>query len=578
MNRRFLSIVLVLVACADAASLATAGWARAQYAQFEPAVRLRRFTCKAADGVKVAGIAAVPAEASPLSPAAVVVHGFTSFKERMLGVAVELATRGIVASVIDLRGHKGSGGRSSFGTREWLDVAAALDWMGEHLACNESNAAVVGTSMGAVTAILAGALDPRVRVVVEASGFANVSDLADPSKSQFLQAVPPFLRERLDVPLDFRPSEFVNESYPAALMVVHGTADDTVPFSHGLELYSRSVGGGSPVARREFFQSEAGHGVWHDDPGAWEAIVAFCEEELTGRASPSGPASSELTRRLTKTPDVFLYAGLPAAGLASFPLAWLAGRLVDERRRGAGDDRAGTDATGLARTTRAALLAGGVALLTGACALDRALADSGFLPSAINLIVPNLFFALGAGLAIALTLGKRVLGSCRAGAAFETGPAAWVTPAVALAHVLLVANLGALLAFAPLLLPRSTFWEFFLPLASFFSANELVSRAALERGLSGKLAGQGTSPKNHALFVAGTTATTTALWWGLAPLYVPVRIRLGLFNPELLLPVLAAVGGAVGAATYRVTRNFLSGALLVGATAAVLLSALMPAF
>ncbi len=95
-----------------------------------------------------------PAGAPPKTPV-VVIHGLGAGKEFMLGYASFLHAEGRGALLIDLRGHGESDpSPTTLGEREPLDVKAWLDWFGSR---GLAKPVLWGTSLGAVTAIRAGA-------------------------------------------------------------------------------------------------------------------------------------------------------------------------------------------------------------------------------------------------------------------------------------------------------------------------------------------------------------------------------------------------------------------------------------
>lgn len=108
--------------------------------------------CTAGSGAAEGG----PAGASAATPAIVVAHGFTGSADRP---AVRRAARVFAqrAAVItfSFRGHGRSGGRSTVGDREVLDLAAAVTWARE---LGHTRVVTVGFSMGGSVVLRHGAL------------------------------------------------------------------------------------------------------------------------------------------------------------------------------------------------------------------------------------------------------------------------------------------------------------------------------------------------------------------------------------------------------------------------------------
>ena len=115
----------------------------------------------------------------PGGPAIVFVHGITS--NRAAGKALPLAARlnekGYDVLLFDQRGHGESGGeRVSGGFHERRDLGGAIDFL-KALGVAESSIGVLGSSMGAGTALLTLRDEPGVQAAVFESPYASASDL-----------------------------------------------------------------------------------------------------------------------------------------------------------------------------------------------------------------------------------------------------------------------------------------------------------------------------------------------------------------------------------------------------------------
>jgi pimeloyl-ACP methyl ester carboxylesterase len=131
---------------------------------------------------------------------------------------------------LDFRGHGDSDdGASTFGLQEVEDVAGALAWLGER---GITRVALVGTSMGGITAIAA--------VAVLGDGSLPGAD-ADPAAPAADIAAP---RPRIDGateilgadPRATEPARMVGLVEPVPLLLIHGEADRTVPIGEGRRL------------------------------------------------------------------------------------------------------------------------------------------------------------------------------------------------------------------------------------------------------------------------------------------------------------------------------------------------------
>jgi alpha-beta hydrolase superfamily lysophospholipase len=176
----------------------------------------------------------------------VVVHGFaaTSDESRVIALADALHDAGHDVLAYDSRGHGGSGGETTLGDREQLDVAAAVDTM------RDSGAPVVlaGASMGAIGVLR--------YAVARTDGLAGIVTVSCPSRwrlplnprgvvSALLTQTPlgralaaRFMHVRIARGFS-RPAPPVDlvPLLHAPLAIVHGRADPFIPPSDAQELY-----------------------------------------------------------------------------------------------------------------------------------------------------------------------------------------------------------------------------------------------------------------------------------------------------------------------------------------------------
>ncbi|WP_433337170.1 alpha/beta hydrolase [Spirillospora sp. CA-294931] len=178
----------------------------------------------------------------------VVAHGFTcSWRQPMLRrISRVLNLYGGVIG-LDMRGHGRSGGRSTVGDREVLDVDAAVR---EARQLGYQRVAVTGFSMGGAVALRHAALHGGVDAVVSVSA---------PARWYYRDTVP--MRRvhwaierrvgRMAVrlargtriapdgwhPVPMAPHELVGRIAPVPLLLVHGDADPFLPLEHAHQLY-----------------------------------------------------------------------------------------------------------------------------------------------------------------------------------------------------------------------------------------------------------------------------------------------------------------------------------------------------
>jgi pimeloyl-ACP methyl ester carboxylesterase len=225
----------------------------------------------AADGVRISARhdpARLPPDADR-DLAFVVAHGFTgSWRRPGLRLMAEvLAESGGVLS-FDFRGHGASGGWSTLGDLEILDLDAVVRWA---RLLGYRRVATLGWSMGAGVAIRHAALLGGADAVVAVSG---------PSRWQYRGTAPMRLlhrgvetrlgravlarayRTRIAPsgwePWPEPPDALVGRIAPAPLLVVHGDADHYFPLEHARWLVEAARGPAELWVERGFGHAEAG--------------------------------------------------------------------------------------------------------------------------------------------------------------------------------------------------------------------------------------------------------------------------------------------------------------------------------
>jgi uncharacterized protein len=207
----------------------------------------------AADHEHVPGILLLPdATRGPTHPwpAALLLHGFTSRKERMVeGIGRALLARGVASLAIDLPLHgsrEGSIEDLSFRNPLQLigawrlaiaEVRLSMDYLAELALVDRTRLALVGYSLGSFLGVVEAAGDARVRAVVLASG----GDL--PDRTPFA----PIVRAAAD------PLRAVRKLAGRPLLMVNGRHDRTITPAQAERLYEAA---GEP---KELHWYQGGH-------------------------------------------------------------------------------------------------------------------------------------------------------------------------------------------------------------------------------------------------------------------------------------------------------------------------------
>ncbi|WTB99830.1 alpha/beta hydrolase [Streptomyces althioticus] len=217
----------------------------------------------------------------------VIAHGFTGDADRphVRRVAQVFARYGAVVT-FSFRGHGRSGGRSTVGDREVLDLAAAVAWARE---LGHTRVVTVGFSMGGSVVLRHAALDAGdVDAVVAVSAPARwfYRGTAPMRRLHWLVTRPSGrlvgrygLRTRIHHrqwdPVPLSPTEAVPRIAPTPLLVVHGDQDAYFPLDHPRMLAE---------AAGEHGELWVEHGMGHAENAAPEPLLRRIGDWAVARA------------------------------------------------------------------------------------------------------------------------------------------------------------------------------------------------------------------------------------------------------------------------------------------------------
>lgn len=217
----------------------------------------------------------------------VIAHGFTGDADRphVRRVARVFARYGAVVT-FSFRGHGRSGGRSTVGDREVLDLAAAVAWARE---LGHTRVVTVGFSMGGSVVLRHAALDAGgVDAVVSVSAPARwfYRGTAPMRRLHWLVTRPSGrlvgrygLRTRIHHrqwdPVPLSPVEAVPRIAPTPLLVVHGDQDAYFPLDHPRMLAD---------AAGEHGELWVEHGMGHAENAAPEPLLRRIGDWAVARA------------------------------------------------------------------------------------------------------------------------------------------------------------------------------------------------------------------------------------------------------------------------------------------------------
>ncbi|GGW65355.1 alpha/beta hydrolase [Streptomyces lucensis JCM 4490] len=207
----------------------------------------------------------------------VIAHGFTGDVERphVRRIAGVLRGHGAVVT-FSFRGHGRSGGRSTVGDKEVLDLAAAVEWA---RGLGHARVVTVGFSMGGSVVLRHAALHPgSVDAVVSVSSPARwyYRGTAPMRRLHWLVTRPGGrlvgrygLRTRIHHrdwdPVPLSPAEAASRIAPTPLLIVHGDRDAYFPLDHPRMLAGAAAGHGELWVEP---------GMGHAEHAAGDALVA----------------------------------------------------------------------------------------------------------------------------------------------------------------------------------------------------------------------------------------------------------------------------------------------------------------
>ncbi|MFK0111226.1 alpha/beta hydrolase [Streptomyces sp. NPDC091217] len=247
---------------------------------------------RTADGVSVDSVydpAAVVYDGSP-PPSRdlvfVLAHGFTGDVDRphVRRVVAALTDYGPVVS-FSFRGHGHSGGRTTVGDREVLDLAAAVEWA---RGFGHTRVVTVGFSMGGSVVLRHAALHPGVDAVVSVSSPARwyYRGTAPMRRVHWLVTRPEGrlvgrygfhtrIHHRDWDPVPLSPVEAVPRIAPTPLLIVHGDSDGYFPVDHP-RMLAAAAGDGAELWLEP--------GMGHAEHAADEALLARIGDWAASRA------------------------------------------------------------------------------------------------------------------------------------------------------------------------------------------------------------------------------------------------------------------------------------------------------
>ncbi len=217
--------------------------------------------------------------------AILLVHGRGANRTEGMRYAKPLIAAGYNVLAFDMRHPRQNPNIiSTMSFHEKKDVTAALNFLEQEK--NIKHIGLMGFSMGAATGIIVMAKDPRVKVGVFSGGYAHGMDVLT-EQAKKLHGLPRYplmpIVEKLfewrgDLDSDeINPEKYIGQISPRPVYIMHGTADQTVDFSHGQRLFAAAK------EPKLFWQAEGGRHtrLWqHNKEKAENSVVDFFNRYL----------------------------------------------------------------------------------------------------------------------------------------------------------------------------------------------------------------------------------------------------------------------------------------------------------
>jgi fermentation-respiration switch protein FrsA (DUF1100 family) len=242
-------------------------------------LRYEGVTFHSRDGTRLSGWF-IPAVGTPKGTV-IHFHGNSQNMTAHFGFVSWLPAQGFNLFVFDYRGYGTSDGTPDRqGVYE--DSLAALDYIAARPDIDHNRLLVLGQSLGGANAVAAVGSRPiaGIRAVVIDSAFASYQGIVRDK----IAAMPllSFVRTPLShllISNSLSPDAFIANIAPIPLLIIHGTSDRVVPYSHGKRLFE--------LARepKQFWTIEGGaHTDAFADPGSpyRQRLVDFFNEALEG--------------------------------------------------------------------------------------------------------------------------------------------------------------------------------------------------------------------------------------------------------------------------------------------------------
>lgn len=210
----------------------------------------------------------------------ILVHGYSSGKVSMLGIAKFLNKAGYSTFLYDGRGFaKSEGNKITLGVEEWRDLEVAYDYVKNLPGDKDKKVGYLGVSMGAYIAIVTEGITQKGDFVIAATPYASLENIFrnQIKKEKLPVLLFPFLdlaaRIELGRNYDQYSAEKVIGEVKAPLLIISATRDEEVDPNDAGRLFELAN------VPKEIYEIESGHDVFSEKPDEFtEIVLSFLEE------------------------------------------------------------------------------------------------------------------------------------------------------------------------------------------------------------------------------------------------------------------------------------------------------------
>lgn len=220
---------------------------------------------------------------SPDAPTLILLHGWGRNLARVMPYIEKFHPLGYNLLAFDARNHGSSSAikHPTVGTFS-EDILAVVDFLANTGLTSSDSIGILGLSIGGGAAINAAGWDDRIKSVVTIGALSHPVAVMNYEFHKrhipniIAKAILGYMRLRFRLDFDkIAPLKNITQA-DAAILLIHGDEDETVPLTQGQALEEA----GDPTRTHLWVMPGKGHSNCHDHPDFWEKVDEFLKETL----------------------------------------------------------------------------------------------------------------------------------------------------------------------------------------------------------------------------------------------------------------------------------------------------------